>query len=106
MSGNGASLSSGPDVSSAIKGSVCNPQFLERRSLAERDLKQGRPGGPAATRMKRVGRLAQQDDLRHAKRRRRADHRPDVFRVLKRDEQRAAIRPGIVVGPGRHRGHG
>ena len=80
----------------------CAPrrELLDRRTEPQGDLEQGGPGGPAAPGMKRVGGLAEQHHLRDPEGRGRADHRADVLRVLKRDEQRAALGPGILVRPG------
>ena len=62
-------------------------KLLDRRPQPQGDLEQGGPGGPAAPGMKRVRGLAEQHHLRNPERRGRADHRADVLRVLKRDEQ-------------------
>ncbi len=50
--------------------------------------------------MKRVGTFSQQDDLTGTEGGCRADHGPDVFRVLKRNQQAAAIAKPVNRLPG------
>ena len=89
----------GPGCVESEQGSRPDLEVFESRSQLERDLEQSRAGGPKAAGMERVGGFAQENDSGDAEGRRRADDRPDVFRVLKGDEQSAAQRPGIIVGP-------
>ena len=80
-------------------------ELVDRGPLKQRELKQGGARGSAALGMKRVSRLAQQDDPRNPERRGRAKHGAHILRVLKRDEKRAPFRPGLIVRPGWKRGH-
>ena len=53
--------------------------------------------------MEGMGGLLEQDHASDAEGRGRANHRADVLGILERDEERAAVGPGLVVRPDRQR---